>query len=306
MTTLLLIVWFIVLVLLFLVLAIQPKRTRHSWNELKRRDDKLTIRREHLLGDIYALRRVVLGLLFVALVFIGVALWQIVGGVIAVGVWFVAGGIVRLRALHLFAMKLYESIEPRLLLLMERVPAIGMLFRDDKYIPHDQRVESVDHLLHLVDSAGHILSDEQQGIVRRSINWHSTRVDTIMTKVDDIVSVKHRELLGPLVLDDLHRSGYYRFPVTKSSIDDIVGILDITDLLDVSSTKKTEMAEDVMASDVLRIESDEKLPDALRLLQKSRQHMLIVVNETGKTAGIVTLADVAVSLFGKNRGKMVK
>lgn len=299
MTTLLLSLWFVALAFLFVVLACQPRRTRHSWSELNRRGDKVAIRRERLLGDIVALRRVVAGLLLVCLVLIGMALWQTSGVLLAIGAWLVAGIVARWRPLHAVAMKLYDSYEPHLLSFVESVPLIGRVLRDDTYIPHDQRLESIDHLLHLVDGASHVLSEDQRHIIRRGVSWHSTHVGSVMTKASDIISIKHNELLGPLVLDDLHKSGHYRFPVIKGSIDTIIGILDITDLLDVSSFKRSESVEQSMASDVLRVELDETLPAALKLLQKSRHHMLIVVDEDGKTAGIVTLADVTAALVGK-------
>jgi putative hemolysin len=126
-----------------------------------------------------------------------------------------------------------------------------------------------------------------------------------MTKRKDIVSVKHTELLGPLVLDDLHRSGYTRFPVMRGTIDTVTGILDISQLLDVTVTKRSETVEKSMTSEVLHVEADEPLPVALDLLQKSHQHMLIVVDSDGKTAGLVTLSDITGSLLGKNRGGVV-
>lgn len=249
-----------------------------------------------------ALRRVTVGLLLVCLLLLGMAMWQVMGIVVVVGAWLVAGAAARLQLLHSLAMKLYALLEPQLLMFVEKVPLLGQLFRVDKYVPHDQRLESVEHLLQLVDSSGHVLTDDQRDMVRRGVNWHTTAVGSIMVSVKDIMSVKYNELLGPLVLDDLHRSGHNRFPVFRGSIDNIIGILDITDLLEVSATKRSETAEQTMSSDVLRIEFDEPLPAAMALLQKSHRHMLIVVDEGGRTAGLVTLADIAGSLLGKNRG----
>lgn len=299
MTTLLLILWLITLVGLIFVQACLPVRSRHSWFELQRHEEKHIIRREHLLGDVLALRRVISGLLLACLVLIGIALWQVVGVLIAIIVWLVAGVVGRWRPLRGLSMKLYEQFEPRLLSLLEHAPALGKLFRDDTYVPHDQHFESIEQLLHLVEASGHVLSDDQREIIKRGINWHTKVVSSIMIPAKDIVSVKHSELIGPLVLDDLHRSGHHIFPVIRGNVDTIVGILDIAKLLEVSVVTRSVTAEKAMSPNVLRIEADETLPVALTMLQKGNQHMLIVVDDEGKTMGVVALADITESLLGK-------
>ena len=57
------------------------------------------------------------------------------------------------------------------------------------------------------------------------------KIDEIMTPRSMIESVPMNELLGPLVLDDLHKKGYSRFPVIDGDIDHVVGVLRIQDLL---------------------------------------------------------------------------
>lgn len=306
MTTLMVIVWIIVAVGLLLVSAWRPERTHHSWHELHRRGDKAIVRREHLLGDILGLRRVTVGLLLVTLVLIGMALWQTLGVAVSLGVWLVSGAISRWRPFHRQAMRLYNNLEPRLLHIVESAPLLGSVFRTDTYVPHDQKLESVEQLLQLVDAADHVLSTDQQDIIRRGVAWHETTVDAIMTPAKDIFSIKHMELLGPLTLDDLHRSGHTRFPVIRGTIDTVLGVLDITSLLEVSTVRRSETAEKAMVPTIPKIESDEQLPTALALLQKSRQHMLLVVDSDGKTAGLVTLTDLTASLLGKNRGGVVQ
>jgi CBS domain-containing protein len=305
MTTLMVLIWVSVFLTLLVVLAFRPERTLRSWSELRRLGDRATLRREKLLGDVVALQRVVVGLLLIGLVLLGALYWQAVGIWLGIGAWLVAGGISRWKPLHHQAMNLYNYLEPNLLDFVEKFPFIGRLLRTEKYVQQDQKVESEEHLLHLVESSGHVLSSDQQDIISRGITWHNQLVSSIMTPVENIVSIKHTELLGPLVLDDLHQSDHYRFPVTKGSIDKIIGILDISNLLDVSVTKRSETAEKAMSSEVLKIDIDTLLPVALAMLQKSHANMLIVVNDEDKTLGLVTFADIITSLVGKNRGGVV-
>lgn len=292
MTTLLLILWTITVICLVLHTAVHVRRTKHSRYELKRRGDNETLRREKLLADVIAVRYFAAIVVVIIMTTISLTLWQWWGIVISILVVLFSMTVSRLSFIQHAAQRMYRQIEPRLLQVSERVPFIGWVLGSDRTPTPDQRIESPEHLLHLVETAGHVLSPDQQMIIRRGLDWHTTAVEAIMIHRKDIVSVKFNELLGPLVLNDLHTTGFSRFPVTRGDIDTIVGVLSITDLLEVDSGKRSQTAEKSMSSQVLHIESDEALPVALALIQKSHQHVLIVIDKEGKTVGMVTLTDI--------------
>lgn len=298
MTTLLVIIWGIVAVILLVANAIRPERTRRSWFELQRHKDEQLIKREEHITDIDGLRRIVTGIALIALAVIGWELWQGWGLLAVIIVWVFSGAITRQKIISKNVAHLYKKYEPSLLSFVISYPVIGSITRIQNWHPHDQRIESREHLLHLVDNASMILTSDEQKIIHKGLDWHTTRVEAIMTPVSEIVSIKHNELLGPLVLDDLHRSGHDRFPVTRGDSDEMIGVLDITDVLEIDSGKHSQTAEKAMMPRVLYINEKEFLPVALTMLQKSRQHMLIVVDEHGATVGLVTLADITNLLLG--------
>ena len=305
MTTLLLIVGIVILISLLVVLGFRPQRTQRSWSELRRQNAKNILERERMLSDIVALRRVVVGLLLIAGTLVGYSLWQAGGVMIVVIVWLLAGVVVRWKPFNRLAMQLYDSLEPRLLRFLQKTHVAGWLFRAENYSHHEQRLESIEHLRELIEKSGHIMTDAQQTIVSNGLDWPTIPVKSVMVPRSKIVSVKSRDLLGPLVLNDLHTSGHSRFPVARKNIDDIIGVVDIAELLEVDSGKSSQTAERVMSPNVMRIEQDETLPVALDMLQKSHQHLLVVVDVNGKTAGIVTLTNVMGALLGKNRGEVI-
>lgn len=299
MTTLLAILFGVLAMAYVFVVALHPMRTTHSIFELKRRGDDATLRRERLFGAIVALRVSTLTVLAILMTATAVAAWQGLGVVFVLGLVLIATPLSRIRLLARYASTVYTALEPKLFTALERWPLISWLTLDTKHQLRDQRLESPEQLLHLVESSGQVLDDAQRMIITNGIHWHTTPVSDVMTPRVAIQSVKLGELLGPLVLDDLHRSGHNRFPVVRKGLDAIVGILDITDLLELSVSKSTPTAEEVMSPQAPRIEADEPLPAALAMLQKSHQHMLIVVDGDSKTVGLVTLADITRSLLGK-------
>lgn len=298
MTTLLLVLWVLLLGLYVLVLAVRPRASKHSWAELGRRGDEQAMRRERLLGDVYALRRLKASLLLVALALLAYELWQWWSLAIMLAVVLLVLPIVRIAIIRRAALRLYNRYELSLLHFVEKVLIIGWFGRYERFSHSDEKLESIGQLQHLIETSGHVLSEDQQRIIRSGLEWHETTVASIMTKRSSIASIKHSELIGPLVLDDLHKTGHNQFPVIKGTLDAVVGTLDITELLEVTATRTSQTAEAAMSPRALRIESDATLPAALAMLQKSHQHMLIVINQDGKTVGLVTLADITGSLLG--------
>lgn len=297
MTTLVLILWLLLGLMLLFVTSVRPLRTKHSSFELKRKGDEAALQREKLLGDIYAYRRTLAVLLVMTVTIIG---WA------ALKEWGVAVVLVALPAVMLlsragpvehYVMGLYKGQEARLLGFAARWPTLGWLLGSDRRLHRDPQLESPEQLAHLVESAGHILTHEQQKLIKRSLKWHDTSVADVMTPVNRIVSIPQRELLGPLVLDDLHKSGHYRFPVTRNDIDDVVGMVNISELLRVDAIQKSLTAEKAMTPVDVRMPSDTPLPEALEMLSNHPGQLGVIVDD-GKTTGLVTLEDVLKALLG--------
>lgn len=120
-----------------------------------------------------------------------------------------------------------------------------------------------------------------------------------MTPRGVIDTVAKSDVIGPLLLDDLHKTGHSRFPVTDGDIDHIVGILHIRSLLTLDHGKKTSRVEKAMDKKIYFIDQDQKLERALSAFIKTRHHMFIVVNGYRETAGILTLEDTLEALLGR-------
>src|SRR5690606_7905675 len=110
-----------------------------------------------------------------------------------------------------------------------------------------------------------------------------------------VVTVDDSELLGPLVLDDLHKTGHTIFPVVKGEA--VVGLLDSSDHADLH-TKESVHVRSVMHTDIVEVGEDTRLDAALRTLLATKEQLLIVVGDTAQMAGIVSLKDVVRALIG--------
>jgi CBS domain containing-hemolysin-like protein len=98
------------------------------------------------------------------------------------------------------------------------------------------------------------------------------------------------------------RSGFSRIPVVGDSLDDIVGFAYLKDLtkrvFDRHEAETTERVESVMRR-VLYVPDSKPVDALLTELQARRQHIAVVVDEYGGTAGLITIEDVLEEIVGE-------
>lgn len=207
-------------------------------------------------------------------------------------------GISRIGPVARVSRRLFDRYEPSLLRAIEAWPLLGRLLRTERMGTMKLQVGSRDELAHLIDQAGAHLTHHQQTLLLHSLNFDDHTIGEVMTQKGEIDTIDRRELLGPLVLDDLHKTGHSFFPVTDGGIDHVVGVLSVDGFLSLDS-KRSVTAEKAMTPHVQRISETMPLRDALQLFLRSHQHLLIVENQEHETVGVVTLYDIVRMLFGR-------
>lgn len=288
--------------------AATPNRPRHSAFELKRRRElgentSVDELRDSYLSDALSFLRIVQALLLVLTVPVLMGLLGTAGGIIvAVLIAIVFGSVSRLRPLRRFSQRIYDEQETNLLGFIQRYKKVFLWLRHDGMTNASHNFDSKAELEHLIERGGHVLSDDEKRLLVGSLRFEDRRVSEVMTPKEDMFTIGKHEILGPLVLDDLHRSGHESFPVLNGGgADDIVGILRLRDVQTLDTTRRhTAKVETAMDPDVRSIDSEESLSTALNLLLNSQHHMLIVTDGR-ETVGLVTLSDIIKTLFGKRR-----
>lgn len=289
------------------VAAMRPPRSHVGSFELNRRASEgdsaaaLSIRREKTRDDIVSVQRVLLAVLLIIFILVATLAYEVwMGLTLAVLLAVFHGSVGRLKLVRRYADKMYHEREPDLLNLAERY---GRFIWWIRFRPGDRvsgGVHSREELAHLVEDAKTLGGEEQKRLILNALWFHDRRVGEAMTPRSELKSVKKTEILGPLVLDDLHKSGHQSFPVTNGDIDQIVGILRLSDVTTLDTARKhTSLAETAMRPHVHYIAQDRPLQEALGMLLGNQEHVLIVVDESSHVVGILTLSDIMRTLFGK-------
>jgi CBS domain containing-hemolysin-like protein len=295
----------IFVVMLAVLASIVPRRSVLSAYELERRRKEGNgtaadeLRREQLLEDVLSIKRVAEAVVMVWVVMASIAAFGAVFGVIiAVGVALVHGRIAKFDVVHSVAMRLYETIEPWLLKFLGTYPMVGRILRTVNLTPSEQEISSREELEYMVESSGHMLTADEKKLIVNGLHFARRTVESVMTPRGVVDTIAKEELIGPLTLDDLHKTGHSRFPVTDGDIDHVVGVLHIKELL-TSFDHKSETAGEAMEKKVFYINQEQTLDHALAAFLKTRHHLFVVVNGYRETAGILTLEDVVEALLGR-------
>lgn len=153
-----------------------------------------------------------------------------------------------------------------------------------------------------LDYAIDLLSDEEATIEEKQIlkgirKFADTSVKQVMRTRLDVAGIQSNAPFEEVVktIRELH---YSRFPVYKSSLDHIVGVLHVKDLLPFLSNNNNFDWHSLVRAPFF-IHEQKQIEDLLQEFRSKRIHFAIVVDEFGGTSGIVTLEDIIEEITGE-------
>lgn len=155
-------------------------------------------------------------------------------------------------------------------------------------------MEQLSHALEMTDY--NAANEDEQRILEGIASFGSTEVTQVMTPRIDIFALSDDELFHE-VLPQIIDKGYSRIPVYKDSIDNIIGILYIKDLIPFIDKKVFQWT--TLLREPYFIPESKKLDDLLTDFQSNKNHLAVVVDEFGETVGIISLEDIIEEIVGE-------
>ena len=162
--------------------------------------------------------------------------------------------------------------------------------------PAEDRGYTEEELITIVEEAeneGGIDAHESE-LIKSAIEFTDVDVEEILTPRVEIQAVE----LGASddeISELFQESGYSRLPVYQETVDNIVGILHEKDFY--ANRGKVPVRE--LMSNPTYVMQNTKVSDLLKLLQKTKSHMAVVVDEYDGVQGIVTMEDILEELVGE-------
>ena len=155
--------------------------------------------------------------------------------------------------------------------------------------------EDIRTLIEVSEKEG-VLEEEEREMIHSIIEFGDTLVKEIMTPRVDVQAIPANVTLDE-AREEAIRGGHSRIPVYENNIDRIVGILYVKDLLRVMNGEHPFNLREIVRP-ALFVPKTKRVSDLLETFKKKKNHIAMVVDEYGLTAGLVTIEDVLEEIVG--------
>jgi CBS domain containing-hemolysin-like protein len=184
----------------------------------------------------------------------------------------------------------------RLLILFGNAITPGKGFRDGPFSTEAELRELVD-----IAEANQVIEDDERQMIHSVFELGDTVVREVIVPRTDMVFIERGKTLRQALSLGL-RSGFSRIPVIGEGLDDVVGIVYLKDVtrrsFDHRDAESIERVESVMRP-VTYVPDSKPIDELLRDMQAARVHLVVVIDEYGGTAGLVTIEDILEEIVGE-------
>jgi len=199
-------------------------------------------------------------------------------------------------ALPLQAISVLLAPISRLLVLLGNALTPGRGFRNGPFASEIELREVVD----LAQQRG-VVAESERRMIESVFELGDTAAREVMVPRTEMVWIEQDKTAGQAISLAV-RSGHSRIPVIGENVDDVVGVVFLKDL--VSRTYAAgNGGRDIRVAEVMRpavfVPDSKPLDELLREMQRDRNHMVLLVDEYGAIAGLVTIEDVLEEIVGE-------
>jgi CBS domain containing-hemolysin-like protein len=190
------------------------------------------------------------------------------------------------------ALATFLSPLTKLLIVVGNAITPGQGFRQGPFSSEVELRELVD----MASTSGVVDEDERQ-MIHSVFELGDTLVREVMVPRPDLIWTEQDTPVDKVLRLAL-RSGYSRIPVLGESIDDVIGVAYLKDLVRAQYERADVPLVSVMRPAVF-VPDSKRSDELLKEMQAARNHMAIVVDEYGGTAGVVTIEDILEEIVGE-------
>ncbi|HHW45529.1 MAG TPA: HlyC/CorC family transporter [Clostridiales bacterium] len=188
-------------------------------------------------------------------------------------------------------------MRPFIFLLTVSTNFVLRVFGYDPEVSHATVTEEEIRMLVDAGEEKGVIEESQKEMINNIFEFDDIVAADVMTHRTDIVAVEINQSLND-VLEQAISEGYSRIPVYKEDLDEICGIIHVKDLLQYVGKNLV----DCKISDIMRepyfVPESKRCRDLFNEMTEKKLQMVIVLDEYGGTAGLVTIEDLLESIVG--------
>lgn len=191
---------------------------------------------------------------------------------------------------------LYFLMRP-LIALFSALRSIAELTEDEEQMPDEEREsEEIEALIEAGAEEG-LIEESNRELVRTVLEFGDKTVREVMTPRPAIIAIqedKSLEDLRQLVIN--HR--FSRIPVYVKSPTDIHGFVHVRDMWEVPEPQRAKRRVKEFVRDIGQVPEQKAAGELVRQMQQTGQNMVIVIDEYGELAGLITIEDLIEEMLG--------
>ena len=160
----------------------------------------------------------------------------------------------------------------------------------------DESIEELATIIETAEDEG-VLDEDQKELLIAAIDFADISAYEVMTARVDIDAIDIEDSMEE-IMELVNSTPFTRLPVYEDSIDNIIGVLHLNDLLkELAKNDKADIRRILM--EPVFVYRTTKLPSVLQALREANQHMAIVTDEYSGIDGIITMEDVLEEVVGE-------
>jgi metal transporter CNNM len=140
---------------------------------------------------------------------------------------------------------------------------------------------------HSAHDGSDIDQDEEQ-IATGALSFSGKKAAEVMTPVSHVMQINSKDVINAKLYDRLRKNGHTRYPVYRTKPGQIVGILNVKDLLGETFTT----VESAMRKQPIFVRDNTKLDNVLKKFLTTRQHLFVVTDRNKQFLGVITIEDI--------------
>lgn len=183
--------------------------------------------------------------------------------------------------------------------------SVAHLTDEEKPDGSEDQQEGIEALVEAAQEEG-ILEQHEAQLIEQMVEFSDKRVLELMTPRPDVVSIPAGATIAEL-RRLLIQTKYSRVVAYGENLDDVLGIVDTRDLLQVPESEATRRTVKELVRPALFVPETKLGSELLKEMQRQNQQMAVAVDEHGLVAGVITIEDLVEEIVGEmGKGEMGK
>ena len=156
--------------------------------------------------------------------------------------------------------------------------------------------EELKYIIEEIEDEG-VLEEQESDLVRSALDFDEITINSIFVPRVSVSAVDVEDDIED-IKDLFLKTKYSRLPVYEKDIDHIIGVIHQSDFFEMYVSRSKKNIRKILNEPIYITES-KKISETLRIMQKEKVHMAVVLDQYGGTAGICTLEDIIEELVGE-------